>query len=42
VKAQVKQAHLQDSTTASLDAEKLARARYESGVAPSMRESARI
>lgn len=33
VKAKVKQAHLQDSTTASLDAVKLARARYESGVA---------
>ena len=32
-KAKVKQAHLQDSTTASLDAVKLARARYESGVA---------
>lgn len=33
VKAKVKQAHLQDSTTASLDAVKLARARYDSGVA---------
>lgn len=32
-KAKVKQAHLQDSTTASLDAVTLARARYESGVA---------
>jgi multidrug efflux system outer membrane protein len=32
-KAKVKQAHLQDSSTASLDAVKLARARYESGVA---------
>ncbi|WP_129641618.1 efflux transporter outer membrane subunit [Peristeroidobacter agariperforans] len=33
VKAKVKQAHLQDSTTASLEAVTLARARYESGVA---------
>ncbi len=33
VKAKVKQAHLQDSTTASLQAVTLARARYESGVA---------
>lgn len=33
VKARVKQAHLQDSTTASLEAVTLARARYESGVA---------
>lgn len=33
MKAKVKQAHLQDSTTASLDAVTLARARYESGVA---------
>jgi multidrug efflux system outer membrane protein len=32
-KAKVKQAHLQDSTTASLEAVTLARARYESGVA---------
>lgn len=32
-KAKVKQAHLQDSTTASLEAATLARARYESGVA---------
>lgn len=32
-KAKVKQAHLQDSTTASLQAVTLARARYESGVA---------
>lgn len=32
-KARVKQAHLQDSTTASLEAVTLARARYESGVA---------
>lgn len=32
VKAKVKQAHLQDSTTASLEAVTLARARYESGV----------
>ncbi|MDY6945286.1 MAG: efflux transporter outer membrane subunit [Pseudomonadota bacterium] len=33
VKAKVKQAHLQDSTAASLEAVTLARARYESGVA---------
>jgi multidrug efflux system outer membrane protein len=33
VKAKVKQGHLQDSTTASLQAVTLARARYESGVA---------
>lgn len=33
VKAKVKQAHLQDSTAASLDAVTLARARYENGVA---------
>ena len=33
VKAKVKQAHLQDSTTASLEAVTLAWARYESGVA---------
>ncbi len=32
-KAKVKQAHLQDSTTASLEAVTLARARYESSVA---------